>query len=92
MLIDRQCLSFGVTGNQLELGIGHAGMPGEPGNRLMAECVRCALHAGCLGVVLDNLLDPPGSERTGQAGLKEIAVPGMGGKVGAEGRGKGLSE
>src|SRR5262245_11716929 len=67
-------------------------MPGKPGYRLMPECVRSRLHAGSLGVALDDLLDPLRCEGTGEAGLKEIAVLGMGREVGAQGRGEGLPE
>src|SRR6516225_2158118 len=67
-------------------------MPRKPCNSLMPERVRRRLHAGRLGIALDDLLDSSRSEGTGKPGLEEIAILGMGCEVGAQGRGEGLPE
>ena len=46
MLVDRQRFTPGVAGYKLQLGVGQAGMPGQPGDRLMPERVRRGVDAG----------------------------------------------
>jgi hypothetical protein len=62
VLINRQRLTPGVTGDQLKLGIRQAAMPGQPSDRLVPEGVRGRLDPSLFGVLRDNLLDPPGAE------------------------------
>jgi hypothetical protein len=76
VLIDRQGFPLGVTGDELQLGVGH---------------VRRGPDAGRLGVALDDLLDAPCRERAAQAGLEQLAILRMGCQ-GAQGRGEGLAE
>ena len=60
MLIDGERFASSMAGDELEFRISKAGMPGQPGDGLMPEGVRCGLHAGRLGIVLDDLLHSPG--------------------------------
>ena len=46
----------GVPRDELQLGVGQARVPGQPGDGLVPERVRRGLHAGQLGVALHDLL------------------------------------
>jgi hypothetical protein len=54
VLINRQSFALGVAGNELQLGVGHSRVAGEPGDRLMSECVWVPLTSGAL-----RLPNPP---------------------------------
>ena len=56
----------------------------------MPKRMRRCPDSGLLGVVLDDLLDSTGRERRGPFRLKQLAVMGMGGDMGSEGRGEAL--
>ena len=92
VLVDRQGLPPGMPRDQLKLGISQARVPGQPGDRLVPEGVRGRLDPRLLGVLGDDLLDPPRAELAMPLGLEEPAVVRVGGDVRSQGRGEGLAE
>ena len=81
-----------MTGDQLKLGVSQALVPGQPGDRLMAEGVRGRLDSRLLGVLGDDLLDPSRAELAVPLGLEEPAVMGVGSDVRSQGGGEGLAK
>ena len=58
----------------------------------MPEGMGGRLNAGLLGILLHDLLHPPGAELAAPPGLEQVAVLRVGGDVGAEGGGEALAE
>jgi hypothetical protein len=74
VLVDRQRFTAGMAGDELEFGVGQAGVAGKPGECLMPERMGCGLDARLLGLLLDDLLDPPRGELAVPPGLEEPTV------------------
>ena len=92
VLIHRQSLTPGVSGNQLQLGIGHPGVPGQPSDALMPERVRRCRHASLLCIQLHNLLNPSGRVPGVPPGLKEPAIVRVGSDVRPQCRAEALAK
>ena len=92
MLVDCQRFPPSVSSYELEFGISHARMAGQPSNALVPESVGRGVYPCFLGIMFDDLLHPPGRELAISTGLKQPAIVGMGGDVRPQGSGKPLSE
>ena len=93
VLVDRQGLSAGVPRDQLKLSISQATECRV--SQVIAWCRKVcgvALHASLLGVLGDDLLDPPRAELAVPLGLEEPAVMRVGGDVRSQSRGEALAE
>lgn len=78
MLVDRQCLPASMAGDELKLGIGKAGVPGQICDRLVPERVGSCLHPGLQGIGRHDLLNAAGAVPGAAPGLEQIAVRRMG--------------
>ncbi len=92
VLVDGQCFTTSMAGDQLQFGIGHPTVPGQPSDALMPKGMGRGLDSGLLRIFLGDLLHPPGSELAVPSGLQEPAILGMGCDMGSQGSGEGLGE
>lgn len=92
MLVDRHRIPLGGPSDPLKLCISQPAVPGEVGDRLVAEGVGHCPYPRFFGVQPHDLLHPPGAAPDVPAGLEQPSVVGMGGDVGPQGSGQASPE
>ena len=92
MLIDRQRLSPGMTGDELQFSIGQPAVSSQPCDALMPKRVRGGCDASLFRIELDDLLNTPSCVLRVASSLEQPAIVGMSGDMGSQGRGEGFAE
>src|SRR5687768_6720213 len=89
VLINGQGFPASMARDELKLGVGQAGMPGQVGSRLMAKTVGRGLHASLPSVTLHDLRDTAGPVLRVSPGLEPPAVLLTSGDMRPDSGGKG---
>ncbi len=88
MLVNRQRFTTSMAGDELQFGIGHSRMSGQPSDALMPERVRRGRDASLLGVKLDDLLNSACRVLRVASSLEQPTIVLMSGNVRPQRRGE----